>query len=472
MGGGVFCIFDTPSFPSSLNRSEQEKFFKQSQFHFTSLSNEDTLKNVWENKSLHYVDDFKAKEDLLEAISAPDSYEDVTGIIKFKDHNSNTVNTKNGIRVTTNQPNNPKRTIFLVGLCTTFGVGSDDTHTIASYLQRKLNANLPKEGFIVYNYGYFMGGLEEGRDKLIKILKSLPAKENDIILFNYRTPIYKIPYCDMHLNSKRPHNYGDIFLDSGHYTANGNRMMADGIYDFLKGYDFFKDTKMNFINFEPLSSVNNAKNNENPQLTKYKNELKTFFKEKISPKIGSIVMNANPFTYGHRYLIETALKHCDYLIIFVVEEDKSEIPFNDRFSLVKENVKDLPNVFARPSGEFIISSKTFSEYFRKESIQEQKIDTTLDVTLFAKEIAPCLNISVRFAGKEPTDKITEQYNRDMAQILPQYDIEFVEIERKQTNSGEVISASTVRKLAKEKKFDKLKTLAPPATIEYLRKKYE
>ncbi|MBQ1914890.1 MAG: [Selenomonadaceae bacterium] len=43
-----------------------------------------------------------------------------------------------------------------------------------------------------------------------------------------------------------------------------------------------------------------------------------------------------------------------------------------------------------PSGQFIISTRTFKEYFNKESLQEHRIDTSLDVTMFAKEIAPCL----------------------------------------------------------------------------------
>ena len=40
-------------------------------------------------------------------------------------------------------------------------------------------------------------------------------------------------------------------------------------------------------------------------------------------KFGAVVMNCNPLTLGHRYLIEQALKQCDYLMIFVVQEDKS-----------------------------------------------------------------------------------------------------------------------------------------------------
>lgn len=54
--------------------------------------------------------------------------------------------------------------------------------------------------------------------------------------------------------------------------------------------------------------------------------------------VGSIVMNCNPFTLGHRYLIEYASKYVDYLYIFVVEEDKSFFPFSDRIDLIKKGL--------------------------------------------------------------------------------------------------------------------------------------
>lgn len=201
-------------------------------------------------------------------------------------------------------------------------------------------------------------------------------------------------------------------------------------------------------------------------LASYKSNLKQIFNEKILPTVGSIVMNCNPFTFGHRYLVEESLKHCDKLIVFVVEEDKSIFPFKDRFKLVKENLIDLENVIVIPSGEFIISTKTFAEYFLKESIQSKKIDTSLDVTLFAKEIAPCLNITIRFAGEEPFDKVTAQYNESMRKILPQYNIQFIEIKRKTLNN-KVISATEVRKLLEDKNFNAIKDLVPQKTYEYL-----
>jgi [citrate (pro-3S)-lyase] ligase len=89
-----------------------------------------------------------------------------------------------------------------------------------------------------------------------------------------------------------------------------------------------------------------------------------------------------------------------------------------------------------------------------------------DVTAFAVKIAVALNIKVRFAGEEPLDPVTREYNRVMANLLPFYGVEFVEIKRKETD-GEVISASRVRKLLHEGNFEAIKPLVPNATFRYL-----
>ncbi len=123
-----------------------------------------------------------------------------------------------------------------------------------------------------------------------------------------------------------------------------------------------------------------------------------------------------------------------------------------------------------PSGNFIISSLTFKEYFNKSEMQDQEIDPSLDVTLFAREIAPCLHISKRFVGEEPFDNITRQYNDSMKAILPQYGIEVVEIPRKEIN-GVAISASRVRNLSREGKWDEMRDMVPPSTLAYLRERY-
>jgi len=89
------------------------------------------------------------------------------------------------------------------------------------------------------------------------------------------------------------------------------------------------------------------------------------------------------------------------------------------------------------------------------------------VTIFAEHIAPVLGINVRFVGEEPLDSVTKQYNDTMRRILPNHNIEFVEIPRKE-QSGEVISASRVRKLLDTKSFEAIEKIVPKTTLEYLK----
>jgi len=178
-------------------------------------------------------------------------------------------------------------------------------------------------------------------------------------------------------------------------------------------------------------------------------------------------MNCNPFTLGHRYLVEYAAAQVVKLYIFVVEEDKSEFPFADRIELVRLGVKDLSNVEVLPSGKFIISQQTFSGYFNKAELQDVAVDSSRDVEIFGREIAPTLGITIRFAGEEPNDTVTRQYNETMKKILPRYGVEFREIPRK-TLGDEVISASSVRAALKRGDFDKIKQLVPDTTLLYLR----
>ena len=78
---------------------------------------------------------------------------------------------------------------------------------------------------------------------------------------------------------------------------------------------------------------------------------------------GAIVMNCNPFTLGHRSLVENAHNNCDEVIIFAVQEDRSIFPFSDRFSLIKQGVRDMKGVEVISGGDFIISNATFPTYF-------------------------------------------------------------------------------------------------------------
>jgi len=138
--------------------------------------------------------------------------------------------------------------------------------------------------------------------------------------------------------------------------------------------------------------------------------------------------------------------------------------------MVKRGVADLGNVIVLSSGRYIISTETLPGYFNKDQLQNVKLDASADIEIFANIIAKCLNITVRFAGEEPIDAFTRQYNETMKRVLPGKGIEFVEIPRV-CKGDEVISASRVRKSLMEKKYEDIKRLVPLTTHKYLEMKY-
>ncbi|MBR1730486.1 MAG: adenylyltransferase/cytidyltransferase family protein [Selenomonadaceae bacterium] len=209
----------------------------------------------------------------------------------------------------------------------------------------------------------------------------------------------------------------------------------------------------------------------NPALKSYLISLK---KECVDyKKIGAIVMNCNPFTRGHRYLIEQALKLVEFLYIFVVEEDSSDFSFKDRFEIVKSNCDDLKNVRVLPSGKYMISSVTFAEYFQKDDLQgQQTMIPSMDIRLFGQAIAPTLNITKRFVGEEPLDSVTRQYNEAMKDMLPNYGIELIEIPRLELNDGEPINATKVRKLILDGDLKSCETYLTIPTYLYIKKNFK
>ncbi|GLC79437.1 [citrate (pro-3S)-lyase] ligase [Lacrimispora brassicae] len=182
--------------------------------------------------------------------------------------------------------------------------------------------------------------------------------------------------------------------------------------------------------------------------------------------IGSMVVNCNPFTYGHRYLIEQALNCCDYVHVLVLADNRSSFGAEERFFMVKEGIRDLPRAIVHQASDFVISAATFPTYFMKEKGVAEKAGCSLDLELFGRRIAPALGITKRFVGTEPVCAVTGHYNEEMKKILPRYGILVKEIKRKDFR-GEAISASAVRECYEKEDFERLKGLVPDTTLEYL-----
>ena len=192
--------------------------------------------------------------------------------------------------------------------------------------------------------------------------------------------------------------------------------------------------------------------------------LKALEKTKTGGVSGALVMNANPFTLGHQYLVETAAAQCDTLHLFVLSEDASLVPFTVRKKLVQAGVAHIPNVVLHDSGPYIISSATFPSYFLKDAAAVIEGHARLDLAVFTK-IARALNVTKRFVGEEPTSQVTGLYNEIMARELPKAGIECHVVPRKQA-AGQAISASTVRLALQKGDWETLKTLVPQTTLDY------
>ena len=181
---------------------------------------------------------------------------------------------------------------------------------------------------------------------------------------------------------------------------------------------------------------------------------------------GVIVMNCNPLTLGHRYLVEQAAQRVDNLYVIIVNEDLSLFGTRQRTEMARKACEDLPNVTVCNGSDYTISALTFPTYFLKQLSDASDTHMTLDIDLFVRHIAPALGATVRFAGTEPHDALTCRYNELMKELLPCRGIEVVEIERK-TQDGAAISASKVRQLLEQEELREAVALVPATTIPYV-----
>ena len=198
-------------------------------------------------------------------------------------------------------------------------------------------------------------------------------------------------------------------------------------------------------------------------------------KKQPGNRIGCAVLNANPFTLGHRFLLETATGQCDWMHVFVVKEDLSTFSYGDRFALVGQGVQDISRLTVHEGSDYIISRATFPGYFLKDKVAIEHSWAGIDLLLFREYIAPALGITHRYVGTEPLDTVTNNYNTDMSYWLQDAPssgpaITVVEVPRVSIN-GSPISASSVRRLLAEGDFDAIGKLVPAGTSEFLQTRY-
>ena len=210
---------------------------------------------------------------------------------------------------------------------------------------------------------------------------------------------------------------------------------------------------------------------------------------------GVVVMNANPFTLGHQYLLQQAASQVDHLFVIPVKEDVSMFSYEERRAMIcagsagpaAEGIyfsgrgpkNQIPSAIATPSrreechaerseeskgitvlegSDYVISAATFPTYFLKDLSTAAETQMQLDVDLYDKWIAPALGATVRFVGSEPLDALTNRYN----QLITNPTL----VERLCIH-GEVVSASRVRRALEKGCFPEAASLCPASTHAYL-----
>lgn len=245
------------------------------------------------------------------------------------------------------------------------------------------------------------------------------------------------------------------------------------------------------LGFALIASSPNAILMENGRggLTEYRKYLESLARP---GRNGAIVMNANPFTKGHRYLVEQAASQVDNLYVIVVKEDRSRFPYVERKAMIEAGCAGLDNVVVCEGSDYAISAATFPTYFLKKLDDATDTQIALDLDLFVNHIAQPLGVTVRFAGSEPEDALTRRYNELMAEILPgtsvavvrqahqpdselvkgsalrqaRRPIDFIEIPRLEQN-GNPISATSLRRALDKGNLKEAMEYIPESSIPYL-----
>lgn len=308
-------------------------------------------------------------------------------------------------------------------------------------------------------------------ETLMRCFTQLTLKKNDIVfLIDENFHIEKLNNCCIpDIDLLECYNTRDLdeewFYEAPiHSNKNANKAIADTLIKYVWGkcIPMGEDAiiqRGEILNPSGIKSVNEFLAEVKSRTTDVPQEA----------EIGVIVMNCDPFTLGHRYLVEYAACRVDFLYLFIVKENASFFSFQERYKTAEKAVKDLENVKVFPSGDFMISVQTFPSYFQKETYQNVYADACYDVEIFARYLCPGLNITARFIGEEPLDETTRIYNKVLHDTLENSGVKVYEIPRK-TYDDNVISASKVRRYYQNNEWEKIKHIVPECTYQFLKQR--
>ena len=374
-----------------------------------------------------------------------------------------------GRRFTVDVPNNASRKIHMFGPCVVMGLCVADEMTICSTLQKFIN-------HVGYKMEVVNHGLAYGNDQLNDLLSMMdePVRKGDCVIWfssfeegdlqkltDHGIPIIDVKECVKGLT--------DWFLDNPfHCNAVANYNIATAIFQTINKvpYDLFEQNRCSMIDSLSINLKHNPYAILNStELDAYVNYIKQFRCDESVKTKGAVVLNANPCTFGHIYLIKKALKYVDFLYVFLVEESRGNLPYLEREYMLKESLKYNKRVKVLRGGNIMTSEKIFPEYFNKSS-KPSRTSLVLTHRVFGEIVSSALGITFRFFGSEPNDLITRALNESAREILPEYGIQPIFIER-MSHEGNYISAKNVRDLLYNNQYAELAKIVPFATYKRL-----
>lgn len=377
----------------------------------------------------------------------------------------------NGKRYTTDVPYSASQRVHMFGPCSVMGLCVADEMTICSILQRHLNG-------VGYDAKVYNHGLAYGNDQLNDLVAMMdePVRSGDCVIWfsafdkinlstfeNQSIPIVDVAQCVKGLK--------DWYLDNPfHCNGQANSRIAAGIFNHLKNIppshiasesSSLIDSMKIDLHHNPYSILNST------ELNSYEEYLEQFRCSSNVKIKGAVVLNANPCTLGHLYLIKEALKYVDFLYVFLVEDSTGNLPYIEREFMLKESLKYNKRVRVIRGGSIMTSEKIFPEYFNRSS-KPSKVSLVLAHRCFGQVVSKKLGVTYRFFGTEPNDPLTRALNESACEILPKYGIKPIFVER-MSIEGKYVSAKNVRLLLEDKLYSKLARLVPFSTYKRLLK---
>jgi hypothetical protein len=184
---------------------------------------------------------------------------------------------------------------------------------------------------------------------------------------------------------------------------------------------------------------------------------------------GAVMLNSNPFTNGHRHLVESAASSMRHVYVFVAEDDKSVFPFSDRLRLTIDGTKHIANVTVIPGGRYIVTQKSIESSASGRGRKKTIAGAHFDIEIFARYIANALNIAAVYSGggdRSRESGKSSDFDAAMSEILPRYGIAYNLIPKREYR-GAPLSAGLVRSLMREQRFSEIERVVPPSTYTYL-----